>query len=110
MRLGTGWSDPTLFVAVEEFLRLGIPECTAGNEIDPDQNHHCYDQDHVALPPFPPEVPQQSSLARIAVVAQLGLLIAPNCAIRVGQSVHRAYPHCWVDKLVSTNGWRLTAS
>ncbi|KAK6236468.1 hypothetical protein SCA6_011805 [Theobroma cacao] len=55
--------DPTPFVATEEVLRLGIPEGTAGNDIDPYQYHHCHNEYYVGFPPFSPQIPKQTSLA-----------------------------------------------
>ncbi|GFZ13788.1 hypothetical protein Acr_23g0021730 [Actinidia rufa] len=46
--LGTG-SDPTLFLAAKEVLRFGRSLQAMTN---PDQNHHCCDQDRISSPPF----------------------------------------------------------
>lgn len=49
--------NPTLLVTAEELLRLGVLEGAAGNDIDPDENHHRYDKNHVGSSPFFSQVP-----------------------------------------------------
>jgi len=81
-------SNPPLFVSPEKVFSLGIFESTAGNDIDPNEHHHRHDEDYVGLPPFSPQVPQQSSLASVAIVAQLVLVIVPQVAVWVRRWVH----------------------
>lgn len=82
-------SNPTPFVAAEEVLCLCILEGTACDEVHPYQQHHCHYQNHIGFSPILSEVPQQPSLARIAIVAQLALVIAPQVAVRIPRWVHR---------------------
>lgn len=102
--------NPTLFVATEKVLRLSILQSTAGNYIDAYQYHHCHYENYVHFPPFTPQVPQQTSSARFAVIAELGLVIAPQIAVRVPSWVRRVRPHSWVHKIVATGCRRLTTS
>lgn len=88
---------------------MGIFESTAGDDVDPNEHHHRHDEDYVGLPPFSPQVPQQSSLASVAVVAQLALVIVPQVAVWVRRWVHGVQPQRRVHIIVATNCWRLTA-
>lgn len=63
-------SNPTLFVAAEKVLSLGILEGTAGNDIDPYEHHHCHNKNHIDFPPFFSQVPQKTSLAGVTIIAQ----------------------------------------
>lgn len=56
-------STPTLLIAAEELFGLRIPEGAAGDEVNPDEDNHGHDQDNIGLPPFTPQVAQETSLA-----------------------------------------------
>lgn len=71
------WLNPTLLVPTEEFLRLGVLEGAAGDEIDENEDHHSHNEDDIDSPPFFSQVPQQSSPAGVAIVAQQVLVIVP---------------------------------
>ena len=62
---------------MKEAFYLGIPESTAGDDKQEDENNDSNDEDDVGFPPFFPEVTQETSLAGDAVVAQLTRVIAP---------------------------------
>lgn len=81
--------SPTTLVSAEKIFSLGIFEGTAGNEIDPNQNHNCNNQNYVGFSPFVSQVSQQTSFARAAIVAELTLVVAPQEAVRVPCWVHR---------------------
>lgn len=100
-------SDPTLLVAAEELFGLRVPEGAAGDDVNPDEDNRGHDQDNVGPPPITPQVAQETCLARVAVVAELGLVVAPQVAIRVCIGVHRVLPHCRVHVHVATRCWGL---
>lgn len=102
-------SDPSLFVTTKEVLCLCILEGTAANYINPNQDHHSDNENHIGLSPFSSEISQEASLARVAIVAQLGLVITPNIAVWVSHWIHRVQPQCWVHKVKPTSCWRFTA-
>lgn len=102
--------DPTLFVSTKEVLGLSVLEGAAADYIDPNQDNHSDNKNHIGFPPFHPEIPQETSLARVAIVAQLGLVIAPNIAVRVSHRITRVQPQCWVHEVITTSRWRFTAS
>ena len=86
-------SNPALFVTVEEVFSLSILEGTAGNDIDPNENHHSDNQYYVCFPPFLSKVPKQTSLTGVAIVAELAQIIVPSVAIRISHLIHRVCPH-----------------
>lgn len=95
--------DESLLVAAEEFLRLGVLEGAATDDVDPDESDGGDDEDDIGLPPLLPEVAQQAGLAGRAGVAQLVLVVAPGRAIRVRHRVARVYPHRRVHVPIPTN-------
>lgn len=101
--------DPSLFVTTKEVLGLCVLEGAAADYIDPNQDHHSDNENHIGFPPFSSEIPQEASLARVAIVAQLGLVIAPNIAVWVSHWITRVQPQCWVHKVIPTSCWRFTA-
>lgn len=99
-----------MLVPAEEVLGLGVPEGATSDDVDPDEDHHGHYKDHVYFPPLFPEVPQQTGLAGVAAVAELGLVVAPQVAVCVCVRVHRVRPQGRVHIAVAARGRRLTAS
>lgn len=102
-------SDPSLFVTTKEVLGLCILEGAAADYINPNKDHHSDNENHIGFPPFSSKISQETSLARVAIIAQLGLVIAPNIAVWVSHWITRVQPQCWVHKVICTSCWRFTA-
>lgn len=101
--------NPALFVAVEEILCLGVLVGATGNEINPDKDNEGDNEDNVGLPPFFAEVGEEAGLAGVAVIAEVGLVIAPQVTVRVSHGVGGIGPHYGVHVAEPTCRWRLTA-
>lgn len=92
--------------------RSVVPESTATDRVEDDDEHENTGIDHSKQPPLFPDVGQNPGLARLAVVAQHRLVVTPRRAITVG--------HCWarfrdcpegcILELQSTVRWWLAAT
>lgn len=99
-----------LLVFAEDLVGLGIPKGTAAKEINGNQSDESDDQNDIGSLPLFSECSQNASLAGVAVIAELSLVVGPLKAVHVSSSVDGANPVRWVHKCVRTLCWGLTAS
>ena len=62
-----------------------VPKHAAPKGVDDDEEHDERSIDNGNLLPAVLEIPQDASLARLAAIAELGLVVRPGIAVRVGR-------------------------
>ena len=62
-----------------------VPKHAAPKGVDDDEEHDERSIDNGNLLPAVLEVPQNAGLARLAAIAELGLVVRPGIAVRVGR-------------------------